>query len=56
MLSKIIPLAIESANQCLTHPPTPGAAFGSAIGSRFGPIGTFIGGTVGRMVESKLIR
>lgn len=49
-------LALDSANRYLTDPvSTPGELIGSAVGSRFGPFGAFLGGTLGRVVERKLL-
>jgi len=48
------PLAVDSATKYITHPPTPGEVIGGVIGSAYGPLGSFLGGTVGRMVERKL--
>lgn len=54
MSKRLIPLAVDSASKYLTHPPTPGELIGSVIGCEFGPLGAFVGGTVGRMIERKL--
>jgi len=55
MKQNFLPLALESANQYLNDSNTsPGELIGGTIGSTYGPIGAFVGGTVGRMVESKL--
>ena len=53
--SALLPLAVESAALCLLEPtPSPGELIGGAIGSSFGLLGSFVGGTVGRMIESRL--
>lgn len=50
----LIPLALESANYYLTDPHiTTGELIGGVLGSAYGPMGSFVGGTVGRMVEKK---
>ncbi|HEY8098587.1 MAG TPA: hypothetical protein VIE65_21180 [Methylobacter sp.] len=55
MKQNFLPLALESANQYLNDSNTsPGELIGGMIGSTYGPIGAFVGGTVGRMVERKL--
>jgi len=55
MKQNFLPLALESANHYLNESNTsPGELIGGMIGSSYGPIGAFVGGTVGRMVESKL--
>ncbi|MGZ5049963.1 MAG: hypothetical protein ACXWF8_07935 [Methylobacter sp.] len=51
---KLIPLALDSAGKYLTDPPTLGEVIGGVIGSIYGPLGSFMGGTVARMVEKKL--
>jgi hypothetical protein len=54
MIQKLLPLAFESATHYLTDThTTPGELIGGVIGSTYGPMGAFVGGTVGRMVESK---
>lgn len=50
----IFPLALDSATKYITHPPTPGELVGGVIGSTYGPLGSFLGGTVGRMLEKTL--
>jgi hypothetical protein len=53
--SALLPLAAESAVLCLLEPiPSPGELIGGVVGSSFGLVGSFIGGTVGRMIESRL--
>lgn len=48
-------LALDSANRYLTDPQTtPGELIGSTLGSGYGPVGAFLGGTLGRIVERKL--
>ena len=54
MSPNLVPLALDSASKYLTHPPTPGEVIGGFIGSVYGPLGAFLGGTVGRMVERTL--
>ncbi|MGZ4954256.1 MAG: hypothetical protein ACXV8Q_04010 [Methylobacter sp.] len=50
---ELLPLALDSAQRCLNDPTiTPGELVGSALGSAYGPLGSFLGGTVGRMLES----
>ena len=51
---ELVPLALDSATKYITHPPTPGEIVGGVIGSAYGPLGSFLGGTVGRMVEKTL--
>ncbi len=51
---ELVPLALDTATKYITHPPTPGEIVGGVIGSVYGPLGSFLGGTVGRMVEKKL--
>lgn len=51
---RLVQLALDSASKYLTHPPTPGEVIGGVIGSPYGPLGSFLGGTVGRMVERRL--
>ncbi|MDD2760523.1 MAG: hypothetical protein PHH11_09565 [Methylomonas sp.] len=54
MTQNLLPLALDSANRYLNDSEiTPGELIGGMIGSTYGPIGAFVGGTVGRMVESK---
>jgi hypothetical protein len=49
-------LAVDSANRYLTDPhSTPGELIGSTLGAAYGPVGAFVGGTLGRIVERKLI-
>ena len=50
----IFPLALDSATKYITHPPTPGELVGGVIGSTYGPLGAFLGGTVGRMLEKTI--
>ncbi|MDO9107136.1 MAG: hypothetical protein Q7U57_19515 [Methylovulum sp.] len=51
---KLIPLALRSASYHLTGlPVTPGELVGGVIGSAYGPLGSLVGGTVGRMIENK---
>jgi hypothetical protein len=45
---------LDSANRYLTEPSTPGELIGSALGAAYGPVGAFVGGTLGRVVERKL--
>jgi hypothetical protein len=54
-MSNPLDLAVESANRYLTDPQTtPGELIGSTLGAAYGPLGAFLGGTVGRFVERKL--
>jgi hypothetical protein len=56
MSASMTDLAIQSAGRYLTSPvSTPGETIGGVAGSAFGPIGSFVGGTVGRMIESSLL-
>jgi len=52
--NNLVSLALDAASKYLTEPPTPGEAIGGVIGSAYGPLGSLMGGTVGRMVETKL--
>lgn len=55
MSASLTDLAIQSAGRYLTSPvSTPGETIGGVAGSTFGPIGSFVGGTLGRMIESSL--
>jgi len=48
----LIPLAFDSASRYLSDPvTTPGQLIGGMLGSTYGPLGAFVGGTLGRMVE-----
>ena len=52
MIASTLSSAIESANLYLTDSgTTPGETFGAIVGSTYGPVGAFVGGTLGRMVE-----
>jgi hypothetical protein len=51
----LVPLTLDSARKYLTDPPTFGEVIGGVIGSVYGPLGSFMGGTVGRIVETKLL-
>ena len=52
MLTSTLTSAVESANLYLTDSgTTPGETFGAIVGSTYGPVGAFVGGTLGRMVE-----
>jgi len=54
MSQNLVPLVLDSASKYLTEPPTPGEVIGGVIGAAYGPVGSFFGGTLGRMVERKL--
>lgn len=46
-------LALESAARTAFDPRfTPGELLGGVLGSSFGPVGSFVGGTLGRIMES----
>ncbi len=50
--STLFDLTTESATRYLTDPvSTPGELIGSTLGAGFGPIGAFVGGTIGRVIE-----
>jgi hypothetical protein len=50
-----LPLALESAARTAFDPRfTPGELLGGVLGSSFGPIGSFVGGTLGRMMEARV--
>lgn len=52
--TNLIPLALNSANQYLFDPvTTAGEVIGGVIGSTYGPLGAFVGGTLGRMLEQQ---
>jgi len=52
MLASTLNLAVESANCYLTDSgSTPGETFGAIVGSAYGPVSAFVGGTLGRMIE-----
>ena len=52
MLTSTLTSAVESANLYLTDSgTTPGESFGAIVGSTYGPVGAFVGGTLGRMIE-----
>ena len=49
-------ITVESAAQYLLDPrPTAGELIGGVAGSAFGPVGSFVGGTIGRVFEKLLI-
>ncbi len=51
----LLPLALESAARtALDSRFTPGELLGGVLGSHFGPLGSFVGGTLGRMVEARV--
>ena len=55
MSSSVACLAVESAAKYVCDPrPSAGETVGGVIGSSFGPLGAFVGGTLGRMIESTL--
>jgi hypothetical protein len=54
-MSRTFRQTVDSANRYLTDPrSTPGELIGSALGAAYGPVGAFVGGTLGRLIERKL--
>ena len=48
-------LALKSGALYLTSPvSSPGETIGGVAGSTFGPVGAWVGGTIGRMIETSL--
>ena len=55
MFTSTLSSAVELANLYLTDSgTTPGETFGAIVGSTYGPVGAFVGGTLGRLVERAL--
>jgi hypothetical protein len=51
----LMPLIIDSTMKTVLDPRmTAGEVVGGIIGSTFGPVGYFVGGTLGRMLEATL--
>ncbi|MDI1291465.1 MAG: hypothetical protein PSV18_01820 [Methylobacter sp.] len=51
----LIPRTIDAAGHYLSDPrSTAGELIGGVIGSTYGQVGAFVGGTLGRMIEGEL--